>query len=114
MLTKREFLNTVAALEVAPEEVRDYAAVAIEKMDKANAKRAAKPTKTYIENTPLVEAIVELLGAEPKTATDLAEPMGIKVQKASALLRRAVAEGKANPVEIKIKGKGTQKGYTKA
>jgi len=113
-MTRRDFFSAISANETLDSELRAFAAAAIEKMDETNAKRAAKPSKTAVENAPLVAQIVELLGSEPKTATDLAEPMGVKVQKASALLRRAVAEGKACSHDVKIKGKGTQKGYTKA
>ena len=55
-----------------------------------------------------------MLNEEPKTASDLCVPMGIKPQKASALLRRAVKEGKAVSLDVKVKGKGTQKGYVRA
>lgn len=113
-MTRRDFYNAIVKTETLPQELRDFAAAAIEKLDATNAMRAAKPSKTAIENTPLVAQIVEMLGDEPKTATDLAEPMGIKVQKASALLRRAVAENKAAVCDVKIKGKGVQKGYTRA
>lgn len=113
-MTRRDFFTAIANTETLPTELRDFATASLQKLDETNAKRAAKPSKAAIENAPLVEQIVEMLGAEPKTASDLAEPMGVKVQKASALLRRAVAEGKASVVDVKIKGKGTCKGYTKA
>ena len=37
----------------------------------------------------------------------------MSVQKASGLLRRLVEDGKAEKTDIKIKGKGSQKAYTK-
>lgn len=113
-MTRRDFYNTIANTETLPEEIRNFATAAIQKLDETNAKRAAKPTKAAIENAPLVEQIVGMLGEEPKTASDLCVPMNIKVQKASALLRTAVKEGKAVSHDVKIKGKGTVKGYTKA
>ena len=113
-MTRRDFFNAIAKTETLSDELRAFAEAALVKMDETNAKRAAKPSKTAIENAPLITAIVEMLGDEPKTATDLAEPMGVKVQKASALLRAAVKEGKAVSHDVKIKGKGTQKGYTRA
>ena len=113
-MTKRDFYTAIAATNTLPQELRDFATAAIEKLDKTNAKRAAKPSKAAIENAPLIAQITGLLGTEPKTASDLAEPMGVKVQKASSLLRAAVAQGLANSIDVKIKGKGTQKGYTRA
>ena len=113
-MTKRDFYTAIINTEELSEELRAYAASAIEKLDSANAKRAAKPTKAQLENAPLIARIVEMLDSEPKTASDLCESMGVKVQKASALLRAAVKEGKANVIDVKVKGKGTCKGYTRA
>ncbi len=113
-MTRRDFFNAIANTETLSAELRDFATAAIQKLDETNAKRAAKPSKAAIENAPLVEQIVGMLGDEPKTASDLCVPMGVKVQKASALLRTAVKEGKAVSHDVKIKGKGTVKGYTKA
>lgn len=113
-MTKREFYTEISKNETLTAEIRDFATAAIASLDKTLEARRAKPTKASIENAPLVEQIVEMLGDEPKTASDLAEPMGVKVQKASALLRIAVKEGKAISHDVKIKGKGTCKGYTRA
>lgn len=61
----------------------------------------------------------EILGTEPKTATDVAQALTemlgeeIKVQKASALCKKAVEQGLAAVMDVKIPKKGTQKGYTK-
>lgn len=112
-MTRRDFFNAIAKNETLSDELRAFAKASLIKMDETNAKRAAKPSKTAIENAPLVNAIIEKLDNEPKTATDLAKIMDIKVQKASALLRIAVKEGKAFSQDVKIKGKGIQKGYTK-
>jgi len=113
-MTRRDFFTAIANTESLDENLRNFAAAAIEKMNATNAARKDKPTKAQIANAPLIEQIVGMLTDEPKTATDLAEPMGIKVQKASALLRAAVAQGKASVQDVKIKSKGTQKGYTLA
>ncbi len=113
-MTRRDFFTAIMNAENLSDELRAFAQASLEKLDETNAKRAAKPSKAAIENAPLIEQIVEMLGDEPKTASDLAEPMGVKVQKASALLRGAVAQGLAVSQDLKIKGKGTCKGYTKA
>ena len=110
--TKRDFYTAIINAEVS-EDLRDYARMLIEKMDATNAARKAKPTKAQLENAPLIDKIVEMLNDEPQTASDLAVPMDIKVQKASALLRLAVKEGRAASHDLKIKGKGSCKGYTR-
>jgi len=113
-MTKREFYTAIANDESLSDELRAYASAAIQKLDETNAKRAAKPSKASIENGPLVDQIVEMLTDEPKTASDLAEPMELGVHKVSSLLQRAVKEGRAISCDVKIPSKGTQKGYTKA
>ena len=49
---------------------------------------------------------------KPKTATEVAEVLEVKVQKASALLRMAVAQERAVQIEVKLPKKGTVKAYT--
>lgn len=112
-MTKREFLTAVAALDNA--ELAQFAVDEIAKMDAANVKRQAKNAEKAAEKMDEVRAIVTLLTDTPKTASDVAAAVdGMKVQKASALLRKAVAAGLAVSHDIKVKGKGTQKGYTVA
>lgn len=113
-MTRRDFFTTIMNAENLSDEIRAFARGSLEKLDETNAKRAAKPSKAAVENAPLIAQAVELLGDEPKTASDLTEAMDLKVQKVSALLRAAVKEGKAISHDVKIKGKGTCKGYTKA
>jgi predicted ArsR family transcriptional regulator len=85
-------------------------------MDETNAKRkeknAEKPSKKAEENAPLVNEAYTVLGTETKVASDVAEAMGINVQKASYLLRTLVAEGRATVEEIKVPKRGTVKAYT--
>ena len=112
-MTNREFLTAVANLETAPQELRDEAAARIAKMDATNEARKNKPSKKATENAPIMEQIVnEILTSEAQTAAAIAEAAGISVQKASALLRQIVADGKATVTEVKIPKKGTQKAYT--
>ena len=113
-MTKREVLNAIVNGEIN-EEVKAWAGAQIEKMDAANEKRRNSVSKKTQENAPLVKRIVEeLLGEEPLTATDIAAALEVSPQKASALAGRAVAEGDAVAHDIKVKGKGTRKGYTRA
>lgn len=114
-MTNREFLTAVANLETAPQEIRDEATARIAKLDATNEARKNKPSKKATENAPIMEQIAtEVLGTEAKTAATIAEAVGISVQKASALLRALVAEGKAVATDVKVPGKGTCKAYTLA
>ena len=111
-MTKREFLTAVSNGEMT-DELKEFAAAEIEKMNNSAAARAAKPSKAQKENAPLVDRIVnEILGTEPKTATEVAEVLEVKVQKASALLRMAVAQERAVQTEVKLPKKGTVKAYS--
>lgn len=112
-MTNREFLNAIASNDTLPVEVVEYASNAIAKLDAANAARKNKPSKKAIENAPIIEQIVnEVLGSEPMTAAMVAEAAGISVQKASALLRTIVADGRAVATDVKLAGKGTCKAYS--
>lgn len=110
-MTKREFLEIVMGL--GHPEAAKFAAKELEKMNKALERRRSKPTKAQIANAPIIEKIVSeiLEEKEFKTASQVAEILEISVQKASALLRQAVKEGKVEVEDVKVKGKGTQKGY---
>lgn len=111
-MTKREFYTAIMKGEI-DEQVKLFASNELEKMDAANEKRRNSLSKKAKENEPLLDKIEdEILTEEPKTATDVAAILEVSVQKASGLLRRLVEDGKAAKVDVKIKGKGTQKGYT--
>ena len=114
-MTNREFLTAVSACENCSDEIREYAQAAIAKMDAANEARKNKPSKKSAENAPILEQIAtEILTVEAQTAATIAEAAGISTQKASALLRQLVADGKATVTEVKIPKKGTQKAYSVA
>ena len=112
-MTKRDFLNAVMNGEIN-DEIKAFAEEEIEKLDAANAKRREQSSKKRAENQPLLDKIYnEVLGEEPKTASEVAEVIETSVQKASSLLRTLVEEGKAEAQEIKVPKKGKCKGYTK-
>lgn len=112
-MTKRDFLNAVMNGEIN-DEIKAFAEEEIEKLDTANAKRREKTSKKREENKPLLDQIYnEILGEEPKTASEVAEVIQTSVQKASSLLRTLVEDGKAEAQEIKVPKKGKCKGYTK-
>ena len=112
-MTKREFLNAVIE-QVADAELKLYAEKELTKMDERNAKRSHTPSKTAIANEPIKKAIVDLLRecTEPTVASVIAEKVEISTQKASALCRQLVADGSLAVTEVKVKGKGKQKGYS--
>lgn len=121
-MTKREFYTAIEENESLPMEQREMAAALKGKLDETNAKRAAKPSKASIANAPMIDAVVAMLTAEPQTATTLLPAMAaafpaaegekpMTVQKVSHLLVDAVKAGRCHSVDVKIKGKGTQKGY---
>lgn len=113
-MTSREFLTAVANLENISEELKNEANARIEKLDATNEARKNKPSKKATENAPVMEQIAnEILTSEAQTASAIAEAAGISVQKASALLRQLVADGKATVTEVKIPKKGVQKAYSK-
>lgn len=117
-MTKREFLTAIVELGVEgtiSSELGDFAEEEIAKLDEALAKRRAKTSAKAAENAPLMDKIYEdiLKEDEVVTATVVGELMEISTQKASALLRKMVDEGRATAEDVKIPKKGTQKGYKK-
>ena len=106
-MTNREFFNAVIANEIT-DEVIAHATESLTKLDVRNAKRAERQTKTQIANEPIIKAIADLLTSEPMRASEIAEACGISTQKASALVKKV--EG-VSVTDVKVKGKGTQKGY---
>ena len=107
-MTKREFYENIINGETITDEMKEMAQSFITAMDTANEKRKSKPSKASVENQPLLDKISsEILSSELKTASVL----GVSVQKASALLRALVNQGKATSEDIKVPQKGTQKAY---
>lgn len=108
-VTKKEMLtNIITYLESAPPNMdatpdgvnpEDFLNDAIlfcqHEVELLNKKHNAKsgPTKTQIENAAIKSNIVDAL-TEPMRATAVAESCEISVQKASALLRQLVIDGK--------------------
>jgi methylphosphotriester-DNA--protein-cysteine methyltransferase len=107
LMTQREFFTAVIASEVS-EELKTFATESIAKLDARNAKRAKTLSKTQKENVPLIAKIATLLTSEPKLASELAKEMEISTPKATALVKKV--EG-VKVCDVKVKGKGTQKGY---
>lgn len=115
-MTKREFLDAVINKNLS-DETTAFATKELAQMDAGLEKRRNTLSPTQKENLKLVEIVVAQLGDEPMTATAVYN-LGIdgvtSIQKANSLLRMAVKNGLAAETEVVVKGKGKQKGYTKA
>ena len=95
---------------------------AIAKLDATNEKRkvasAAKAAEKQAEKEPVREALFAVMGGEdaPMTASMLIDAAGVDVKPASipSLMRPLIEAGKVLKVDVKIAGKGKQRGYIKA
>jgi hypothetical protein len=113
-MTQREFLTKVKAI-VEDAELIAKADELIAGLDKKNASRSAKPSKTQIENEPIKASILEfLVGGKVQTAPEIAVAVGVSTQKASALAKQLVESGKLVQSEIKVPKKGKMKAYSLA
>lgn len=118
-MTNREFLNAIIEANIN-EDLTAFAVAEIEKLDHTNevrrAKMAEKSAEKAAEKEPLRQAILGVITDEPKTATMLIEEAGLelKPQSVPSLVKGFVEAGVVNKVDVKIKGKGTQRGYVRA
>lgn len=111
--TMRDFLEAVIKREI-DDEVVDFAKNQVAKLDNRNAKRTSTQSKTQKANEPIKVAILEALAEKAMTAAEIGAACGITTQKASALTRALVLEGKVSSTEVKVKGKGKVKSYSLA
>ena len=115
-MTNREFYNAVIEANVN-DELTAFAQDAIAKLDHTNdvrrEKMAEKAAVKAAEKAPIRDAIFAVITDEPQTASDLIAAAGIelKPQSIPSLLKGLVEEGKVVKVDVKVKGKGTQRGY---
>lgn len=112
-MTNREFFTAIASMTNISAELVEHAEAELEKLDKRNAARAAKPTKAQKENEPIKAEIVKFLTEKGgfHIASEVMEVCEISVQKASALCRQLVEEGALTVQVIKVPKKGKQKAY---
>ena len=111
-MTNREFYTAIAQGAMNDELVA-FAQEAIVKMDERNAKRSSKPSKTAVENEPIKAQIMEFITKRNEfcIAGAIAEALEISTQKASALCRQLVADGKLVEKEVKVPKQGKRKAY---
>ena len=110
--------------EVDASELAAQFEAAIEKMDAQNearrAKQAEKAAEKQAEKAPLRDALYAVMGdaENPMTASMLIEAAEltdtVKPASVPSLLRPLVETGMVAKVDVKITGKGTQRGYVKA
>lgn len=113
-MTQREFFTTIVEGATVTAEMEAFASHALANIDKANESRRERQSKKAQENEPLLAQIeTDILTVEPITASNVAAILGTSTQKATALLRALVAAGRAQVQDIKVTGKGMQKGYFK-
>lgn len=118
-MTNREFYQAIVNGNIT-DEVIAHANDAIVALDTTNEKRRAKAAEKAVEKeaerAPIREAILNAMTSEPMTATSLIEAAGVEVkpQAIPSLLKGLVEAGVVVKSDIKVKGKGTQKGYARA
>ena len=114
-MTQREFFTAVVSANIS-DSITEYATSAIAKLDEKNAKRKTTGTATQKANKVIKDAIVTAMEkGVTYTAAEIVA-LGIEgvssTQKVSPLMKQIADTGKITISEVKIKGKGTVKGYT--
>ena len=115
-MTRRERLEAVINGDITEELIADCVEE-LKKLDErcaaVNAK--AKEKETYKENKEYEKRICEILRNEPLRIDEVAEIVKWPYtrQRLTAVCTNLVREGKAKSVDVKVKGKGTRKGYIK-
>ena len=113
-MTNREFYTAIINNENVAQNIKDFAQGEIAKLDARNDKRKNTQTKAQKENEGIMTSILDHLANGSAVASEIATAVGISTQKASALLRQIVADGKATVTDVKIPKRGVQKAYAKA
>ena len=121
-MTNREFYTAISNGEMN-DELMAKATELIEKMNETNAKRAQKVLEkkqaAEDEKAPIRKALLDVMGDEGMTASQLIEAAGltdkVKVASVPSLLKPFVLDGTVEKVDVKVEGKkGPQRGYIKA
>lgn len=125
-MTNREFytaiINYLDGADMDGEAVQAFACDALAKLDHTNEVRKVAAAKKAAEKqelkAPVRCALFEALSEEPMTATMLVEAVkpdfDVKPASIPSLLRPFVDKGEVLKVDVKVPGKGTQRGYVKA
>lgn len=118
-MTNREFYTAISNGEMN-DELMAKATELIEKMNETNAKRAQKVLEkkqaAEDEKAPIRKALLDVMGDEGMTASQLIEAAGLdtKVASVPSLLKPFVLNGTVEKVDVKVEGKkSAQRGYIK-
>ena len=115
----REFYQAVIDANIS-EEITAFATAGIEKLDHALSLRkvsaAKKAQEKETERAPIRDAIIAVMTTKPKTATTLIEEAGVEIkpQAIPSLLKGLCKAGTVVKTEVRITGKGKQRGYALA
>ena len=118
-MISREFYQAVINANIN-DELTAFATAGIEKLDHTNSLRknatAKKALEKEAERAPIREAIMAVMTTEPKTATTLIAEAGVEVkpQAIPSLLKGLVEDGTIVKSDVKVTGKGKQRGYALA
>ena len=94
-MTKVEMYNAIMKVNGLTDEMVAFLKKERYATEKRNARKSTSLTKTQKENVGLKKDIITFLdGVDSATATEIGVAVGITVQRASALLRQLIAEGK--------------------
>lgn len=108
----RDILNAISNGTI-DDEIKTWAKGQLKKMDERNAKRTSTPSKAQLANAPLKEAIFKYLVENDGkyTEAELGKVIDTTHNKAGALVRQLVKEGKVSAEEIKVPKVGKRKAY---
>ena len=109
-MTNRDFFNAVINANIS-DELTDFAKSEIEKLDARNDKRRNTLTKEQKANEEIKVQILDFIGNGKMVASEIANGLSLSTQKVSALCKQLVESDKLSVEDVKIKGKGTVKGY---
>ena len=111
-MTNREFYTAILNTEGINDDLKAYAQGEIDKLNARNDKRKTTLTKEQVANEGIKTNILAHLAKAPAVASEIATAVGVSTQKASALCKLLVNEGKVTVADIKVKNKGAVKQYT--
>ena len=113
-MTNREFYTNIANGIITDAE-KEKALAEIAKLDETNEKRknktSPKEAEKAAEDAKIRENIFALITSDPQTASDLGAQVSVSTPKATAELRKLVADGRVCKTDISVPKKGKCKGY---
>lgn len=111
-MTNKEFFANVISANLS-DRMNEKARAMLGQLTKEREKASARVnSKKLAENAPILDAIRNLMRDGKKRLTsEIAVELELSTPKASALLRQLVALGELDVEDVKLKGKGAQKGY---